>query len=196
MDEIVIRSMLKWPDVPSVYGWLALDRRGDWRIKTAGGRFDRVTNRAVIAFIGRNYGADAEGRWYFQNGPQRVFVALDYTPWIYRLDESGGGVATHTGKAPQDLLGAWIDESGALLLQSELGVGAVSDRDLPALIERIQNETGRSAEALLEAAAGRDGAECIMFGHRLRVGCIRSDQVPGRFGFIARPAPRPGEREC
>jgi len=27
MDDIVIRGMLKWPDVPAVYGWLSLDRR-------------------------------------------------------------------------------------------------------------------------------------------------------------------------
>jgi len=77
MDEIVSRSMLKWPDVPAVYGWLSLDRRGNWMIKTVAGRFERIANAAVREFIGRNYAADAEGRWYFQNGPQRVFVALD-----------------------------------------------------------------------------------------------------------------------
>ena len=33
MDEIVLRSMLKWPNVPSVYGWLRLDRRGQWLIR-------------------------------------------------------------------------------------------------------------------------------------------------------------------
>ena len=29
MDEIVIRAMQKWPNVPNVFGWLKLDRRGD-----------------------------------------------------------------------------------------------------------------------------------------------------------------------
>ncbi len=97
MDEIVSRSMLKWPDVPAVYGWLSLDRRGNWAIKTAGGRFERIANAAVREFIGRNYAADAGGRWYFQNGPQRVFVALDYTPWVYRLADAGEGILAHTG---------------------------------------------------------------------------------------------------
>ncbi len=94
MDEIVSRSMLKWPDVPAVYGWLSLDRRGSWMIKTVAGRFERIANAAVREFIARNYAADAEGRWYFQNGPQRVFVALDYTPWVYRLDDAGEGLRT------------------------------------------------------------------------------------------------------
>ena len=92
MDEIVIRGMLKWPNVPAVYGWLSLDRRGSWMIKNVSGRFERIANAAVNDFIGRNYAVDEEGRWYFQNGPQRVFVALDYTPWVYRLDDSGEGL--------------------------------------------------------------------------------------------------------
>jgi len=89
MDEIVSRSMLKWPDVPAVYGWLSLDRRGNWAIKTAGGRFERIANAAVREFIGRNYAADAEGRWYFQNGPaagvrRARLHALGYTGWPTR----------------------------------------------------------------------------------------------------------------
>ena len=27
MDDAVLRSMAKWPNVPDVYGWLSLDRR-------------------------------------------------------------------------------------------------------------------------------------------------------------------------
>ena len=33
MDETVIRAMAKWPDVPAVWGWLSLDRRGVWKLK-------------------------------------------------------------------------------------------------------------------------------------------------------------------
>src|SRR5690242_19491998 len=71
MDEIVLRSMAKWPNVPDVYGWLSLDRRGNWLIKN-----ERIGNLAFREFIGRNYQPDARGCWYFQNGPQRVFVKL------------------------------------------------------------------------------------------------------------------------
>jgi len=76
MDEIVLRSMLKWPDVPAVYGLLSLDRRGSWMIRPS--RTLRAHRHAAVReFIGRNYASDSEGRWYFQNGTQRVFVALD-----------------------------------------------------------------------------------------------------------------------
>src|SRR5215203_7506911 len=80
MDEAVLRSMAKWPNVPAVYGWLTLDRRGNWLLKG-----ERINNPAIIEFIGRNYEPDAQGRWYFQNGAQRVYVELEYTPMVYRV---------------------------------------------------------------------------------------------------------------
>jgi len=90
MDDVVIRSMLKWPDVPDVFGWLRLDRRGNWRVRGASeGRepvFGTVGNRALKAFIDRNYACDERGRWFFQNGPQRVFVQLAYAPFVFRID--------------------------------------------------------------------------------------------------------------
>jgi hypothetical protein len=196
MDEIVVRSMLKWPEVPSVYGWLALDRRGHWSIKTRAERFDAITNRAVIEFIGRNYGQDGEGRWFFQNGPQRVFVLLYYTPWVYRFDAEGRSLVTHTEVALDGFRAGWVDESGALLLESDIGVGVVSDRDLPAVIERTTDARGASADALLEAVAHGETAECRLLGARMSLAPIRSADVPERFGFVARPAPKPGEPEC
>jgi len=56
MDEIVARSMAKWPDVPDVYGWLSLDRRGNWLLKN-----EKIGNGALREFIGRNYQPDARG---------------------------------------------------------------------------------------------------------------------------------------
>jgi DUF2946 family protein len=185
MDEIVVRSMLKWPDVPSVYGWLALDRRGTWLIKGVAGAFARITNAAVIDFIGRNYAADAAGRWYFQNGPQRVFVSLDYTPWVWRLDESGTRLASHTGAKPGDVRAAFVDETGALLLETALGIGVVFDRDLAAIAERVP-----------ESVAEGRAADCVLLGARVHVTPIRAADVAARFGFVPRPAPAPGEPEC
>ena len=37
MDPIVRRAIARWPNVPAVYGWLKLDRRGRWSVRTAGG---------------------------------------------------------------------------------------------------------------------------------------------------------------
>jgi len=196
MDEIVIRGMLKWPEVPAVYGWLSLDRRGGWRIKNVAGRFERIGNRAVNEFIGRNYAADAQGRWYFQNGPQRVFVALDYTPWVYRLDDSGEGLLAHTGAAPRSLQALFVDDAGAMLLEAEMGIGVLLDRDLPALVERLADPRGRTPERLLEDVARGEEARAMLLGRSIRVAPIRGADVPRVFGFVPRPAPSAGEPDC
>jgi hypothetical protein len=201
MDEIVIRAIAKWPNVPAVYGWLRLDRRGNWLVKSRAARdgtpvFERISNRAVVEFIGRNYAEDAEHRWYFQNGPQRVFVALDYTPWIYRLDDEGRGFLAHSGAAPRAIEAAFVDDSGSLLLASELGIGVLLDRDLPAVIERLSDERGRRIENVLEEIARGTDAGVVLLGKTVRIAPIRATDVPRRFGFVPHPAPRPGEPEC
>ncbi len=188
--------MAKWPDVPAVYGWLRLDRRGRWLIKTVAGRFERIANSAVAEFIGRNYAHDGEGRWYFQNGPQRVYVALDYTPWVYRLDDSGQALLAHTGAAPRAFEAAFLDDAGALLLETELGIGVVLDRDLAAVLERMTDSRGAGAERLIESISQGVEAEVLLQGKITPMSAIRSADVPGRFGFVSRPSPRPGEPEC
>jgi len=188
--------MLKWPDVPAVYGWLSLDRRGNWMIKTVAGRFERIAHSAVREFIGRNYAPDSEGRWYFQNGPQRVFVALDYTPWVYRLADTGQGLLAHTGAVPRALEAVFLDDAGALLLKTEIGIGVLLDRDLSAFLERLTDVRGRALERLLEEVAQGAEAQAMLQGKNVPIAPIRSAAVPGRFGFVARPAPRAGEPEC
>src|SRR5689334_1022630 len=111
MDEIVRRAIAKWPNVPAVYNWLQLDRRGNWLIKG-----ERIANAAVVEFIGRNYAADDRGRWFFQNGPQRVYVDLAYTPLIYRLDLDAR-LSAHTGAQAEELVAAWVDEHGDVVLE-------------------------------------------------------------------------------
>ena len=78
MDPSVLSAIRKWPDVPDVFGWLSLDLRGNWRLKG-----DVIANPGICEFIGRNYAADPHGRWFFQNGPQRVFVSLAYAPFAF-----------------------------------------------------------------------------------------------------------------
>jgi hypothetical protein len=128
MDEMVMRSLVKWPNVPAVYGWLSLDRRGNWRIKG-----ERVTHAALRDFIGRNYAADERGCWFFQNGPQRVFVSLAYTPWVVhhegdRLFDQRGERFTPTA--------VYQDEEGSVLIEGEGQVALLDDRDLERYAER------------------------------------------------------------
>jgi hypothetical protein len=122
MDEIVVRSLAKWPNVPAVYGWLDLDRRGNWLIKG-----ERIGNRALREFIARNYAADEGGCWFFQNGPQRVFVTLAYTPLVMHYE--GESLLDHCGR-PTQALETFLDDEGSVLIRGERGIGLLDDRDL------------------------------------------------------------------
>jgi hypothetical protein len=137
MDENVLRSMAKWPDVPDVYGWLSLDRRGNWLIKG-----ERIGNAALRDFISRNYAPDARGCWYFQNGPQRVFVKLAYMPLVARIEN--GALVDHCGRAYGEPQGIWLDDEGSILLSGALGPALLDDRDLAGFIEAL----GRPPEGL------------------------------------------------
>ena len=96
-------------NVPDVYGWLRLDRRGQWLIKD-----ETIANVTVRDFISRNYLRTDGGAYAFQNGPQRVFVELDYAPWVVSLQPSGE-LRLHTGTCEAE--SRLMDEAGALLYQ-------------------------------------------------------------------------------
>ena len=187
MDETVIRAMAKWPNVPDVRGWLSLDRRGVWRLKG-----ESIPNRAVVDFIARNYSSDRRGRWFFQNGPQRVFVDLAYTPWVYSLD-GRGALVTHTGRDCGAVEGAWLDEAGAMILVGEPGPGIVDDRDLMALSDWLVDEHGRPVEgevvaAFIASAPGSEPELRLEHGRtRVRVGRIDSGEVAASLGFDPHP---------
>jgi hypothetical protein len=201
MDEIVLRGMAKWPNVPAVYGWLALDRRGSWRIKG-----ERVANPLVTEFIGRNYSRDLRGCWFFQNGPQRVFVDLGYTPYIYRITGADGAplaLEAHNGSRVAAVGGAWIDETGAMLLQSEHGIGTIHDRDLERLLPHLVGAAGEALaddalDELMEALQQGTPAPLWIRYHdaRIKVEPIASSDVPRRFGYVAQPEPPGGEEVC
>lgn len=153
--------MARWPDVPAVYGWLALDRRGNWLLREpASGAFARIGNAALREFIGRNYEPDERGCWFFQNGPQRVFATLHYTPLVLHYD--GPSLRDHCGR-PAHATATYLDDEGSVLLQVERGIGLLDDRDL-----------ARYAAGLGE------GWE--------RLPRVRTAEVPARFGFVSAPS--------
>lgn len=135
MDEAVLAALKKWPDVPDVYDWLELDSRGRFCLRTGAGEppaFAPIGNAALREFIGRNYQCDAAGRWFFQNGPQRVFVRLALTPWVFRLHDDDAPVA-QTGLSANQVQGLAIDEQSAPVLLTDIGPGLIDDRDLAQL---------------------------------------------------------------
>ncbi|HVL74370.1 MAG TPA: DUF2946 family protein, partial [Noviherbaspirillum sp.] len=141
MDDIVRQAMAKWPNVPHCYGWLALDARGTWRMRDDRAQSmnlpgDPIRNAALVGFINRNYLHGDQGRWYFQNGPQRVYVNLETTPYIARTDPAHGFLL-HTGDALGPVEAAWLTDDGRLVLKNGERIAQVDDRDiaqcLPAL---------------------------------------------------------------
>jgi Protein of unknown function (DUF2946) len=199
VDDIVIRAMGKWPDVPNVYGWLSLDRRGSWLIKG-----DRIANAGVTAFIGRNYAADERGRWFFQNGPQRVFVTLEYTPFVvHTAGDASMALETHIGQPIGKVSGAWVDETGSLLLRWGTGVGVLNDRDLAGVAALFTDLHGKPvSDALLarafdaEARRHATGVYVDYAGSRVPIGRIQTGEVAQKFGFNPNPRPKEGEPEC
>lgn len=148
MDPSVVAAMAKWPDVPDCRGWLSLDRRGQWRLQGS-----PVRHAGLAEFIGRNYECDEAnncGAWFMQNGPQRVWVALEMTPWVFRLAADGSFVS-HTGEPAGGLAAAWLVDGEALCLQTARGLGVIDDRDLHALLPRILRPDGSLPEDALDS---------------------------------------------
>jgi hypothetical protein len=148
MDDIVKQAMAKWPNVPDCFGWLGLDARGNWYMRddraqslgsfasgVPGAKGSRLQHEKLIAFIERNYAADDQGRWYFQNGPQRVYVELEATPWVWRM-QSDYCVHSHTGLATQ-VVDCLVDERGWLYLETPLGLGLVHTLDVGIAAEAL-----------------------------------------------------------
>lgn len=174
MDAIVEAALRKWPDVPHCYGWLALDARGDWYMRDeriqAAGPFPDVKGSVIrhdklLGFIHRNYLLDERGAAYFQNGPQRVYVELESTPWIWRVQEVCGRaqVTSHTGLRAR-VLSAWVDGPGRLYLLTDVGFGLVHSLDMMA------------------------AADAIEAGDWVPQACVTAE-LPAHFGFVTRPRP-------
>jgi len=186
MDDSVKAALAKWPNVPHCYGWLALDRRGRWLLKG-----DPLQMPNLEAFIARNYDGDDHGRWFFQNGPQRVYVELAYAPWTLRLT-AAGTLESHTGEPADRIERAWLDDDGNLLLQWRRGLALLDDRDLPTLVDAIRNRDGTPADHD-RLHAFIDGRPADFFLHWrsqvLPLGFIRGHAVPQRFAFVRIPRP-------
>ncbi|CAB3755803.1 DUF2946 family protein [Paraburkholderia solisilvae] len=194
MDEIVRQALAKWPNVPHCTGWLLLDRRGTWRMRddaaqARGALGEPIRHAALIGFINRNYECDDDGQWFFQNGPQRVYVELVYTPWIVRLsaDESSGGALTltdHTGQ-PFTPAAVFVDDEGGVLFADDASparVAALHDHDLDLF--------SGHAELVDDCADGASGAFNWRDGHVLPLQPIERAKVAARFEFVASPAAR------
>ncbi len=174
---------VNWPKVPACYGWLSLDRRGGWRLKG-----EVIRHTGLIAAINRNYAPDANGNWIFRNGPQAVFVTLDYTPLVLRL-ELDRFLVLHTGHPAGMPAASYLDEDGNVLLAVDSGIGLLDDRDLAVFMAQCIGPDG--------AAATEEEFHAAMLGttsltwQGLGLQTTRRKEVASRFGF--NPLPQPGQ---
>ena len=175
MDDIVKAALAKWPHVPDCYGWLGLDARGNWFMRddacqaagpftgsasTAASRGSLLKHDKLIEFIQRNYESEF-GCWFFQNGPQRVYVELEATPWIWRIGPEFS-VLTHTGLAGR-VQRCIMDEHGRLYLDTELGFGLVHTQDMVLAADAVEQGLWVPAE-------------------------VAASDLPQRFGYVRSPA--------
>ena len=170
MDDIVRQALAKWPNVPHCYGWLGLDARGNWymrddRVQAAGPfpahKGSLLRHEKLVDFIHRNYDHDEQGQWFFQNGPQRVYVELEAAPFVWRIADDGS-VAAHTGQ-PADVRSCLVAELGRVYLEADLGLGLVHTLDMDLAADAIE--------------AGRWTANEVL-----------GSELPRRFGFVLSPA--------
>jgi hypothetical protein len=168
MDEIVKQAMAKWPNVPDCYGWLGLDGRGNWYMRDdqaqAQGAFDSgrpgckgslLQHDKFIAFIGRNYSADASGQWFFQNGPQRVYVELQFSPLVWRV-QADFSLIDHRGQ-PGRPTQCLLDELGHLYLAGDSGLGLVHTQDMGLAAEAVEQGLWLPQEVLRASLPGDFG---------------------------------------
>ena len=177
MDEIVKQAMAKWPNVPDCYGWLGLDARGNWYLRDAraqasggfasgapGSKGSRLQHEKLIEFIGRNYVADAQGRWFFQNGPQKVFVELEATPLIWRV-QADLSIVDHIGRGAE-VQACVLDDTGRLYLKADSGFGLVHTLDMALAAEAVEAGLWQPQE-------------------------WRGADLPARFAYVMSPMERP-----
>lgn len=175
-----LSTITTWPNVPACYGWLSLDRRGDWRL-----RGERITHRGMIAFLNQQYGCDESGCWFVQNGPQRVFVALACTPWIFRRGERDTFIS-HTGQLAGVLKAIYLDEEGCILLETEIGFGLLEDHDLALFLAECRGEDKQEVDEDAFGTLMETGKGNIRW-HGIPLQMISTTALAERFKFNPNP---------
>jgi hypothetical protein len=193
MDDDVLAAMKRWPDVPAVSGWLSLDPRGNWRLHPQGdaadgGLGEPITNPRILDFFARNYAREEDGRWFVQNGPQRVYVRIDVAPLVLRTGDDSQTLVAHTGKTVARIDAWWLDDTGRLLATTDLGPAVVIDRDLSKVLEGLVDEQGASAATPLADGETPEKLRYVPLADSLAPFAeVSADDVPARLGFVAMP---------
>ena len=157
-----------------------------------------ITHTALNEFISRNYACDSLGRYFFQNGPQRVFVTLDATPWVVRIIPSENDLEMLTQcKNPMEANGALSDEGGNIYILGKVKQLTYRDK----ATEQFSTEDYQTVALLhdhdldhfsqlakLHEEACSFGGSWYWQGKQLPLDPIHSAELATRFQFIAKPS--------
>ncbi len=200
MDSTVIAAMARWPNVPDVYGWLSLSQQGHWRLHPQGDAISHpdhpgtsISSPQILQFINNNYSHDAAGLWYFQNGPQRVYVRLDAAPFIFHTtgELSSTGVPqlrSHNGLDAGRVQWWLLGSDGMLYANTELGPGLIAGRDLHAILQALHTQAGTSVlNALEDQDQDQDQDNAITLKDDVAFTHIQARDVAQAMGFVRLP---------
>ena len=194
MDEWVLKALRRWPNVPALFGWLGLDRRGRWLIQG-----EVISHPRIVETINRNYAPDEHGRWYFQNGPQRGYIQLESTPLILFVSDDETGLVTHTRQHVERVDSAYLDEEGALVLLTEHGPGELAGTDLQWVLDRMSFRSGPIDDDILATALelpsqSDTGITLSIVSTTVSLRRLNFAAAPSTLAFARVPAPREGEK--
>ena len=143
-----------------------------------------IRHEALLGFINRNYDADERGQWFFQNGPQRVYVELGYTPWVVRLvgrmpmarlrctDQAGGAF---------EPAAVFVDEEGGVLFADDCGARRESRFCTITICEVFSDHATLADDSM--SGEFRWNNQVV-----LPLQAMRRGEVAARFGFVPSPA--------
>lgn len=200
MDKLVNAAMKKWPNVPAIYYRLYLSARGQWHLfdvdHAKPSAATLVLSEKLTAFIQRNYAVDERGCWYFQNGPQRVYVQLAKAPYIAYLSASGQ-LYTHTDLHITTFESWWLNDLGELYVQCEHGPALIASSDVERVCAYLHSPSGANILDLLpEDDGGVLASTTLVWKTRPSDSspsapfCFTLDsKLPLRLGFIRQPSP-------
>ena len=200
MDSVIDAALQKWPQAPNCYGWLNFDRRGEWRIQNEYAQQhklpgDLITHQGLKSYIEAHLAHDIHGHYFFQNGPQRVFINFSYCPWVirfYPLQEGHWQLRTTLGQVIQPLA-CFLDEHGQIMFEADFSsqmvneegvflttivrsIGLLHDHDLEifsAFAKVFQNNCGSLGE--------------FLWHQKLSIEPIHSKDLQGRYQFSNHP---------
>ena len=158
-----------------------------------------IDHVALNECICRNYAHDQVGRYFFQNGPQRVFITLAATPWIVRMipGEQHPQLLTQcqSAMAPTSALS---DEQGNIYIVGTIEQTVFESADqqqfsikvIPSVALLHDHDLDQFSElAKLREEACSFGGSWLWHGQQLPLDPIHSDELSQRFGFIKNPKP-------